>query len=125
METQKEKPTVLIVDDEPFIRLHACGVMEEAGYPTMEAGDAAEAMRMLADGRITIVITDIEMPGSMDGLDLARRVRATWPHIAVIVSSGRRLPRPEELPEEISFLSKPFSPERLLSLVGDAGRRHH
>ena len=122
---EKEKATVLVVDDEPFLRLFACGVMEEAGYPTKQAGDAEEAMRILADGRITIVITDIEMPGSMDGLALAYRVRATWPHIAVIVSSGRRLPRPDELPADISFLSKPFSPERLLSLVSDAGQSNH
>ena len=82
MEKQKEKPTVLVVDDEPFVRLYACGVMEEAGYPTKEAGDADEAMQLIATDGITIVITDIEMPGSMDGLALARRVRATWPRIA-------------------------------------------
>lgn len=109
MGNEKEKRTVLVVDDEPFIRLYACGVMEVAGYSTMEAGDAAEAMRMLADGRISVVITDIEMPGSMDGLALAHRVRATWPSIAVIVASGHRLPLPHELPEESEFLSKPFS----------------
>ncbi len=123
MEKEKEKPTVLIVDDEPFVRLYACGVMEEAGYPTKEAGDADEAMQLIAADGITIVITDVEMPGSMDGLALARRVRATWPRIAVIVASGRRLPRTDELPEEISFLSKPFSQEQLLSLVSDAGRQ--
>ena len=123
MQKEKEKPTVLVVDDEPFIRLFACGVMEEAGYPTKEAGDAEEAMRLLAADGITIVITDIEMPGSMDGLALARRVRATWPHIAVIVASGRRLPRPDELPEESAFLAKPFSGERLLSLIAHAGRK--
>ena len=125
MEKEKEKPTVLVVDDEPIVRLYACGVLEEAGYPTMEAGDAQEAMRILADGRITILIADIEMPGSMGGLALARRVRATWPHIAVIVASGQRLPLPDELPEESEFLAKPFSPERLLSLIAHAGQRHH
>ena len=119
---EKEKPTVLVVDDEPLIRLYACGVMEEAGYPTKEAGDAEEAMRILADGRITILIADIEMPGSMGGLALARRVRETWPHVAVIVASGHRLPLPDELPEESEFLAKPFSPERLLSLIAHAGR---
>ena len=126
MEMRKEKPTVLVVDDEPFIRLYACGVLEEAGYSTREAGDAAEAMRMLADGRITILISDIEMPGNMDGLALARSVRALWPSIAVIVASGQRLPHPDELPQESAFLSKPFSADRLLSVVSDAGRdRRH
>ena len=72
---EKEMPTVLVVDDEPLIRLYACGVLEEAGYPTKEAGDAEEAMRILADGRITILIADIEMPGSMGGIALARRGR--------------------------------------------------
>jgi two-component system, response regulator PdtaR len=119
---EKEMPTVLVVDDEPLIRLYACGVLEEAGYPTKEAGDAEEAMRILADGRITILIADIEMPGSMGGLALARRVRETWPHIAVIVASGQRLPLPDELPEQSEFLAKPFSRERLLGLLAHAGR---
>jgi two-component system, response regulator PdtaR len=125
MEQQNEKPTVLVVDDEPLIRLYACGIIEEAGYPTKEAGDAEEAMRILADGRVTIVIADIEMPGSMGGLALVRQVRDTWPHIAVIVASGKHLPLPDELPEESEFLAKPFSRERLLSLIAHAGQRHH
>ena len=74
-----------------------------------------------ADG-VTVVVTDIDMPGSMDGLGLARSIRKTWPGIAIIVTSGRRLPRPDELPKESAFLAKPFSPERLLSLVTDAGQ---
>ena len=94
-------------------------MLEEAGYPTREAGDADEAMRVLADGVISILIADIEMPGSMDGLALARSVRATRPGMAVIIASGHRLPRPEELPEGSAFLSKPFSAERLLSVVRD------
>ena len=122
MEIQKEMPTVLVVDDEPLIRLYTCGLIEEAGYQTREA-NADEAMRQLAQDGISIVLTDIEMPGSMDGLALARRVRATWPHIAVIVASGRHLPRPEELPEDSPFLSKPFSRERLVSVVANAGQR--
>ena len=121
MVIEQEKPTVLVVDDEPFIRLYACGLLEEAGYPTIEAGGAHEAMPLLADGRIGIVITDIEMPGT-DGLTFARRVLATWPDITVIIASGRRLPSPDELPQQSAFLSKPFSPERLLSLVSDARR---
>jgi CheY-like chemotaxis protein len=111
----------LHADSRWIIRLYACGIIEEAGYPTKEAGDAEEAMRILVDGRITIVIADIEMPGSMGGLALARRVRETWPHIAVIVASGNRLPLPDELPEDSEFLAKPFSRERLLSLIAHAG----
>jgi FixJ family two-component response regulator len=56
----------------------------------------------------------------MDGLELARSVKASWPEIAVVVMSGRRLPRPSELPENTHFLSKPFSEQRLVDVLADA-----
>ena len=119
----KEKQTVLIVDDEPLIRFDVRGVLEDAGYCAKEASNAEEALRLIHDDGITVVLTDIDMPGAMDGLALAREVRARWPHIAVVVTSGRHLPRPHEMPTDTPFLSKPFSEERLIEVLNSRDPR--
>jgi DNA-binding NtrC family response regulator len=120
MENEKEKQTVLIVDDEAVIRLFVRVILEDAGHEVKEASNADDALRLIADDGITVVVTDIDMPGSMDGLALARGVAARWPDIGLVVTSGRRLPRPDEMPQETRFLSKPFSEERLVDVVDDA-----
>ena len=94
--------------------------MEDAGHEVKEASNADDALRLIAAEGITVLLTDIDMPGSMDGLALARGVAARWPNIGVVVTSGRRLPRPDEMPRETRFLSKPFSEERLVDVVDDA-----
>ena len=74
--TLSTKPVVLIVEDEALLRMHAAAVLEEAGFDTVEASNADEAIATLEARRdIRIVLTDIEMPGSMDGLKLARCIR--------------------------------------------------
>ena len=110
----------MIVDDEPLIRMYARQIVEEAGYSAVEAANADDALQLLAEDGVTAMVTDVQMPGSMDGLELARSVKASWPEIAVIVMSGRRLPRPSELPENTHFLSKPFSEQRLVDVLADA-----
>ena len=114
-----EKQTILIVDDEPIIRMFIRDVLEGAGHLAKEASNAQDALCLIAEDGITMVVTDIEMPGEMDGLALAREVRARWPNIAVIITSGRRLPRPDEMPVDTRFLSKPFSEERLIDVVDE------
>lgn len=113
-------PKIMIVDDEPLIRMYARQIVEQAGYTAVEAANADHALQLLADGGVTALVTDVQMPGSMDGLELARSVKACWPEIAIIVMSGRKLPRPSELPENTLFLSKPFSEQRLVDVLADA-----
>ncbi len=113
---------ILIVDDEPLIRAHARQVVEEAGYAVVEAANADEAMQLLTADGVSALVTDVQMPGSMDGLELARSVRASWPKIAIIVMSGRQLPRLSELPASTHFLSKPFSEQRLVDALADLTR---
>ena len=83
------RPHVLVVEDEFFNRLHAVNLVEAAGYKAIEASNADEAIAILELRKdIRIVFTDIDMPGSMDGLKLARAVRDRWPPIELILTSG-------------------------------------
>jgi CheY-like chemotaxis protein len=118
MPRNAETPTVLVVDDEPMLRMFVCEVLADAGYEAVAAGSGDEAIALLRSGAaFTAVVTDMEMPGDIDGLELAWNIQAHWPDVAVIVTSGRKLPRADELPYAASFLSKPFSAERLVDTV--------
>ena len=102
-------PVALIVEDEPLARMYAASVAEDAGFRVIQAGNADEAILLLETrSDIRVVFTDIEMPGSMDGLKLAMAIRDRWPPIEVIVTSGRRLASAEQLPSRGRFFSKPY-----------------
>src|ERR1700689_944804 len=104
-------PAVLIVEDEPLVRLCAVETVEAAGYEVIEAANANEAIRILESRRdIRVVFTDIHMPGSMDGLKLAHAVRNRWPPIKLIVTSGRELVRAQDMPDGARFFAKPYDP---------------
>lgn len=116
--TPDPRLTVLIVEDQVLVRIFAADFLEEAGFKVFEAASADEALAVLeARPDVQVVITDVEMPGSMDGFVLARTVRERWPGVQVIVTSGRRHPGTEELPEEIPFLAKPYLPVTVINLV--------
>ena len=112
---------VLVVEDEPLVRMVASETLTEAGYLILEAATGDEALRIITAGPpLSAVVTDIEMPGALDGLDLAKLIETRWPEIAVVIVSARRLPPPHELPLKAVFLPKPYSPERLVAAVGAA-----
>ena len=101
---------ILVIDDEPLIRLDARAILEDAGYVVVEAPSADEALRLLGDPtQFEAILTDIDMPGSIDGLALARSVDGQMPEIAIVIMSGKQLPRREELPLKAAFVAKPFS----------------
>jgi CheY-like chemotaxis protein len=109
---------ILVVEDEPFVRLDAIDMLTSAGYRVIDAANADEAIAILEARRdIRVVVTDIQMPGSMDGLKLAATIRNRWPPIALIVTSGRVLIQPEDLPERGRFLAKPYSGPRLVEAI--------
>jgi len=109
---------ILVVDDELFIRVVAADILEDACATVFEAGDAEEALAMLdAHHEIALVFTDVNMPGSMDGIDLAASVHRTRPAIQWIVTSGRQHYRQEELPNDATFLPKPYRPSELIKLA--------
>jgi two-component system, response regulator PdtaR len=111
-------PLVLVVDDEFLVRLNALSLLEEAGFGVLEAGSADEAIAVLERREgIRIVFTDINMPGSMDGLRLAHAIRDRWPPIDIVLTSGRMCVRDEDMPERGVFLGKPYEPGELVQMV--------
>ena len=113
---------VLIVEDDYLVRLHAVFILEEAGFGVLEAASADEAIALLEVREdIRIVFTDINMPGSMDGLRLAHAIRNRWPPIELVVTSGQMQVRKEEMPERGLFLAKPYEPSKLVHMVRVAG----
>jgi two-component system, response regulator PdtaR len=111
---------ILVIEDEPLIRLGVVMMLEDVGHEVVEAANADEGIRMLeADSSIRLVLTDIDMPGSMDGLRLAHYVSQRWPPVRIIVISGKVVPAAEELPPEARFLSKPYQEPALLDVIGE------
>ena len=112
------RPHVLVVEDEFFSRLHAVNLVEAAGYKAIEASNADEAIAILESRKdIRIVFTDIDMPGSMDGLKLARAVRDRWPPIELILTSGHFDVPEDKIPERGLFFSKPYGDREILSAL--------
>lgn len=119
-----QRATVLVVEDEALVRLDLVSTLEDAGYQTLEASSAAEAIGILErHPEIRVVFTDIQMPGDMDGLALARYVRERWPPTIIVVSSGRGQPAPGEMPENVPFLAKPYELRSLGTILDDVASR--
>ncbi|WP_138936202.1 response regulator [Roseovarius arcticus] len=102
-------PAVLVVEDETLIRMDVVDIIEDAGFTAYEAGSADAAIELMErHDNIKILFTDIEMPGSMDGLKLAAYVRDRWPPVAILIVSGAVGMRESALPQGSSFVSKPY-----------------
>ncbi len=105
-----EKIAVLVVEDEPITRMDVVEQLVEAGFTVFEAPDADRAIKILeANTAIRVLFTDVDMPGSMDGLKLAAAVRNRWPPIRIVVASGLRKVNLDALPHDSRFFSKPYN----------------
>ena len=105
----------LVVEDEPLLRLNAVELLQSDDFVVIEACDADAAIALLVTRLdIRLVFTDIDMPGSMDGLRLAAAIRSRWPPIEIIITSGKTLPRSDDCPARSVFLRKPYRDEALL-----------
>lgn len=113
--------SVLIVEDEPQLRYNFVDFLDEAGHSTFEAANADEALIHLRNNKIDILFTDVDMPGSVDGLGLAATVRTHWPQIRIIVTSGLITLAHHDDELGISFLAKPASGFELLGLIASGG----
>jgi CheY-like chemotaxis protein len=114
MHEESGSPVVLIVEDEGLVRMAAADDLVDAGFAVLEAADADEAIQLLeTHPEITILFTDIDMPGSMDGIRLAHAVRERWPPVKLVLVSGHRSPEAGALPPECTFFSKPYDMARV------------
>lgn len=101
--------SVLIVEDEPLIRTLCAEVFEDAGFSVLEASSGDAALAILADGiAVDAIVTDIRMPGAIDGLALRREVEQKWPDIKMVVTSGHMAVERAELSENQVFVPKPY-----------------
>ncbi len=118
MISEARRSVILIVEDEFLIRMNAVEMIEEAGFEVAEAESADEAIAILERRLdITVVFTDIQMPGSMDGLKLAAAVRDRWPPIMIVTTSGRVKLRPGDLPQGAHFVPKPYSRAEITKIL--------
>jgi CheY-like chemotaxis protein len=112
------KAAILVVEDEILIRMNTADMIEEAGYDVVEARDARAALDILKQrDDIDVVFTDVNMPGTMDGLELARFICGTWPWIHVVITSGKMMLRDEDIPDEGRFLPKPYNSRQLTHVL--------
>ena len=118
-----ENRVVLVVEDDELMRMHAADLVRDLGFQVIEAANADDAISLLESSRdVTVVFTDIQMPGSMDGLRFVAAVRDRWPPIALLVTSGQLSLPDTALPQGARFVAKPYSPHQLethlLALTG-------
>jgi CheY-like chemotaxis protein len=103
------RPVVLVVEDESLVRMNAVEMVQEAGFEAISASDADEALQLLESRNdIRAVFTDVQMPGSMDGLRLARVIRNRWPPVALIITSGQTAELERHIPTGGRLLAKPY-----------------
>ena len=104
-----KRPVVLIVEDETLLRLHVSEAIEDAGFDVVEAKNADDAISILEQrSDIFLIFTDVNMPGSMDGLKLAHFVKGRWPPIKIIATSGHAKVTADDLPAGGHFIPKPY-----------------
>jgi CheY-like chemotaxis protein len=109
---------MLIVEDEPLIRMCAVDFAEEAGFDALEAKDSAEALAMLDGGaEIDVLFTDITLPGDMDGLALAGHVADKWPEVRVMLASGALAGLPADVAPDAIRLPKPYGFGNFISAI--------
>jgi CheY-like chemotaxis protein len=105
-----DRPIALVVEDEPLVEMEAIDLLNDLGYDAIGARNADEAVLILrARPDVSLVFTDIEMPGTMNGLALAALIEATWPHIQILITSGAVLPPNQQLVGNACFVAKPYS----------------
>ena len=111
---------VLVVEDEMLLRMRAVDMVEDAGFTSVEAVNADEAVAILESrSDIALLLTDIQMPGSMDGLKLAHAVHERWPPIRIILVSGQLRLASIDIPADSRFFGKPLEAKEIIAEMQD------
>lgn len=114
-------PYALVADDDPFILMDTCSILQDAGFRVFEAGTGDEAIGILEKEAQSVILlfSDVEMPGATDGFALARHVAENWPWIEIVIASGRRLPNLGDMPEKATFIGKPFNHQMVIDHLSE------
>lgn len=116
--------TIVVVEDDPLLRNHAVSTLGAAGLAVVDFETADEAVLFLEErgGDVAAVLTDVRMPGRLDGFDLAVKISMSWPDVTVLLTSGLERPTSLLIPS-VAFLPKPWRPNDVLSAMQDAADR--
>lgn len=110
--------TIIVVDDEALIRMHGASMLEDAGYSVVEAANADEAIAILEGTTdVRLLFSDVDMPGSMNGVALAEVVHARWPNVRLLLTSGHHHIADAQLPDDGRFIPKPYSQKAVVREV--------
>jgi two-component system, response regulator PdtaR len=116
--TADTQSVVLLVEDDSLVRMLGADVLEDAGFEVIEAADADQGIALLKRHHdVRVLWTDVDMPGSLNGFELARFVSQGWPDVAVVVTSGKLTPGPGDLPRRGAFIPKPYRPEAVIRCI--------
>ena len=109
--------TVLVVEDDPVVRMIAAEMLTAAGFDVVEAEHAEKALEVLVTNSFSIqlLFTDIQMPGFMSGLELAHHVHTTWPHIGLLITSGESAPTSDHMPSGSIFIAKAYNLRKVIA----------
>lgn len=113
-----ERFLVMVVEDEPMLRLDAIDMIEGAGFDVVAASNSAEAIKVLEhNDAVRIIVSDIQMPPGMNGMQLVAYARKHWPHVEVVLISGNLNRADVKLPERGLFFSKPYRPAEVVAAL--------
>jgi len=117
-DSQVSKTTVLVVEDEPILRFNAVDMLEDAGFEAIEAANSAQAIQILEHRTdISAVLSDVNMPPGIDGIELVAIVRDRWPPVRIILVSGHVDRNEMRLPEGAAFFSKPYRSAEVVAML--------
>ena len=120
-QTPRRRALAVVAEDEPLMRMEAADALREAGFEVDETIHAASALaRLEAHDGVALLYTDIRMPGQMDGLGLAQEVARRWPDTLIVICSGAKRPKADEMPTGAHFFDKPYIPSQLLKAIRGA-----
>jgi len=115
LEQPRSRALILLVEDEPLVRMVGADLLEEAGFEVLEASNGDEALSVLETRPdVRVLFTDINMPGSLDGLELAQLVHRRWPEVGLLVTSGRLQLHSDDIPDNGHFVPKPYEPASVI-----------
>lgn len=121
--TPETSSLVLVVEDDALLRLDAADQLEDAGFAVVQAANAAQALQVMKSRPdVRVLFTDVEMPGPLDGMELARKVHEQWPNVRLLITSGNKRPAKAGIADHGRFLAKPYRTQDVIKEIAALAR---